>query len=425
MLKNIINTVFVRVFGAVISLVIVVINSNQTGAEGLGIISLIVLAISIFIIVNGFASGSLVYFIPRENIFKLLMISYSGVFITGLFFTAVLKLVDIAPEEYHLHIIILSVFLSISGIHEKVLIGKENIIQSNIVSLIKFLIQILSLCLFYYVFLKKTVDSYVYSLYLSYIAEWILLLIFSFKYITYSGVRGLYPLFKKVFQLSGYNTLALIIQKLNYRLSYYLIEYFFGLKTLGYFSAGIQISESTLIIGRSVSFVQYSKISNLNNRDASAKITVLFVKLMFVISGLFMVVLSLLPSTVYTFLFGDDFILTQDIIISLSIGIIALSCTTVISPFFSGTGNHKLNTWSAFAGFIMTLIAGILFIPLYDVIGAGITATLSYLVTLFFQLYLFGKLTEIKFHDFYINKKDITYAVQSLKQKFVKPKSIS
>jgi O-antigen/teichoic acid export membrane protein len=424
MLKNIINTIFVRVFGAIITLIIVVMNSNQTGAEGLGIIGLIVLAISIFIIINGFTTGSLVYFIPRENVFKLLVISYSGVFFTLLFFIVLLNLVDIAPPQYHFHIIFLSVILSVSSIHEKILIGKENIIATNIISLVKILIHIISLSVLYYIFKQNNVLSYVRSLYFSYVTELILLLFFSFKYIKYSGLSHLFSLFKEVFKLSGYNTVATIIQKLNYRLSYYLIEYYFGLKTLGYFSAGIQVSESTLIIGRSISFVQYARISNLKNHEKSSEITVLFVKMMFLISSIVMLILTLLPSSFYILIFGEEFIFTRSVIFSLSIGIIALSCTTVISPFFSGTGNQKLNAQSAFAGFIVTITAGLILIPSFNIIGAGIATSLSYLTSMLYQIYVFKKTANVKTSDFFIKKHDIQSVLLNLRLMLSKNKQL-
>jgi O-antigen/teichoic acid export membrane protein len=409
MIKNIINTVFVRVFGALITLIIVIINSNQTGAEGLGVISLIILAISIFVIVNGFASGSLVYFIPRENIFKLLMISYFGVIITLMFFAGLMKIIEIAPNEFYLDILILSVIVSLSSIHEKILIGKERISWSNIVTFIKFTVQLTVLLLSYYVFHIKSVQSYIISLYFSYSLEFVLLFLGSLKHIEYAGFGGILIILKSVFRLSAFNTLSLIIQKFNYRLSYWLIEYYFGLKILGYFSAGIQISESTLIIARSVSFVQYSKISNQTNLEQSAFITILFVKLMFLVSAFVMLILSFIPNTIYSSLFGEDFIFTQNVIISLSLGIIALSCTTVISPFFSGTGNQKRNAQSALFGFLFTILGGVILIPFFGLPGAGVTTTLSYIASFFYQIVLFKNLTSYTFKDFFIKNQDIRY----------------
>jgi len=417
-LKNIINTVFVRVFGAVITLIIVIINSNQIGAEGLGVISLIILAVSIFLLLNGITSGALVYFIPRENILKLLIISYLWTIITIFIFIVLINIVEIAPKEYYKHILFLSIILSVSNIHERVLLGKEKIIRVNLIALLKIISLIISLLIFYYLLKRNEVLSYVISLYISYSIGFIFTGLFTIKYVKYTDLNNLFPLFKRVFKLSGYNAVAAIIQKLNYRLSYYLIEYFLGLKALGIFSVGVQISESTLIIGRSISFVQYSRISNLKSSKKAIDLTVLFVKLIVIISSTIMLILSVIPSSIYSSVFSNEFTDINLIIMSMSIGIIALSCTMIISPYFSGTGNQKLNAHSAFAGFIVTVIAGLILIPKYNILGAGYTATLSYLVSMIYQFYLFKKQSKVNLSVFLIKKQDIELGLNTLKDLF-------
>ncbi len=418
MIKNILNTVFVRAFGAITTLLIVVINSNQLGAGGIGEISLVVLAISIFILMNGIASGAMVYFIPRENIFKLLSISYIWTFITVFLFILLLVFVKIAPREYYFDIIALSVILSISNTHEKILLGKERIININIIEAVKIISLLFSLLILYYYFNKSTVFSYIISLYISYSIGLFFAFIFSLKYINITNTRGLFPLFKKVFKLSGYNAFAAITQKLNYRLSYYFIEYFLGINALGIFAVGVQITESTLIIGRSISFVQYSKISNLRNSEKAIKLTVLLVKLILIISSVSMIILSFIPSSVYSLIFSNEFTDLNLIITSLSLGIIALSCTMIISPYFSGTGNQKLNARSAFAGLIVTIIAGIILIPKYNILGAGYTTSLSYLISMIYQFYLFKKQSNTKISAFIIKKQDLKFGFETLRTLF-------
>jgi len=420
MLKNIINTVFVRVFGAIITLTIVIINANTIGAEGMGEISLIILAVSIFLLLNGVVSGALVYFVPRENIFKLLLISYLWTIITILVFISINYLYEIAPGEYFIHIVFLAIILSLSNINEKVLIGKEKIITVNYIAVVKIISLILSLITFYYILGQKVVFSYIFSLYISYGLGFVFTFLYSAKFVSITKVDNLLPLFRKVFKLSGYNAVAAIVQKLNYRLSYYLIEYFLGMKALGIFSVGVQISESTLIIGRSISFVQYSKIANLKDSKKAIEITVLLVKLILILSSVTMLILSVFPSSVYSMVFGKEFTNINFIIMSLALGIIALSVTMIISPYFSGTGNQRLNAQSAFAGFIVTLAAGLILIPKYNILGAGYTATLSYLVSMIYQVYLFKNQTKITLSVFKIKKQDIDYGLKTLKTLFKK-----
>ena len=108
---------------------------------------------------------------------------------------------------------------------------------------------------------------------------------------------------------------------------------------------------------------------------------------------------------------------------SLGPGIIALSCTTVISPFFAGTGNHLLNAKSAFVGFVVTVAGGLILIPELKIIGAGITATLSYITSLIYQIYLFKKLNDFKLKGFLLKKEDFRMGFELLKDFFEKGNS--
>lgn len=420
MIKNILNTVFVRVFNAVITLIIVIINSNTVGSEGMGVISLIILSVSIFVLLSGFISGALIYFVPRENAFHLFLISYGWTILAAIFFYVFMLLVPIVPEKYIIHAFLLSLIFAFSSIHEKILIGKEKIITVNYISFIKIVLLIITLLVLYYTFSLKNVNSYVGALFVSYSAGYTLTLSAVFKFLKPEKLHNIKALFIKVFRLSGYNAAANIIQKLNYRLSYYLIEYFLGIKALGVFSVGVQVSESVLIIGRSISVVQYSKISNINDNKKSVFITVSLVKVIFIISSVLIIFFSLLPDPFYKFIFSKDFENLNYIIMSLGLGIIALSCTTVISPFFAGTGNHLLNAKSAFVGFVVTIAGGLILIPELKIIGAGITATLSYITSLIYQIYLFKKLNHFKLTGFLFKKEDFRMGFDLLKSLFRK-----
>ncbi len=394
---------------------IVILNSNVIGAEGLGNISLIILAVSIFILLTGFVSGALVYFVPRENVFQLFIISYAWTFIMFFVFFIFITLVPVVDKNFIYHVSALSLILSGANINEKILAGKEKIITVNYISLLKTISMIVSLPVLYFILKEKTVMSYVFSLYISYSVGFFLTLFGIMKFLKDKKINGFRLLLIKVFKLSGYNTVAAIVQKLNYRLGYYFIEYFLGIKALGIFSAGVQISESTLIISRSISFVQYSKISNTNNFRQSVSLTVTLAKIVLLISSGIMLVFSMLPSSFYSFVFGHDFTEINTVIKSLSFGIAALSLNLIIMHFFSGTGNQKFNMMSASAGFAITVFCGLLLIPEFGIFGAGISASFSYLTSALLQIYFFTKLTGIGWSAFIIRKKDFINGISALK----------
>jgi len=421
LIKNILNTISIRVFNAFITLIIVIINSNAIGAEGMGTISLIILAISIFVLLTGFISGALIYFVPRENIFQLFVISYTWTFIMFILFFVLMCFVPIVPEKYILHVSILSFVFAGSNIHEKILTGKEKISTVNMIALIRLFFLLIPLLILYFFYSEKSASSYVYALFFSYLSGFIFSFFFVLKYLKEKNKSALFPVFKRVFKLGAYTALGNMVQKLNYRLSYYFIEYFLGINVLGQFSVAIQVSESTLIIGRSVAFVHYSKISNLKDRLTGIKITQSLIKMIIVIAGIIITVLSFIPSDIYTAVFSKDFSGSNLIILSLSVGIIFLSATMIISSYFAGTGKHYYNMKSSFAGFLVTLVLGLILIPKFTLIGAGITASLSYLCSFLYQFILFKKESETSLNDLFIKKEDVRLFKSVLFSIFSKP----
>jgi len=74
MFEKIIGTFGTRVICTLLTLGIVVINTNSFGSEGLGIIAIFVLNITILQILTSFiGGGSLIYMLPRYNNFQLVL----------------------------------------------------------------------------------------------------------------------------------------------------------------------------------------------------------------------------------------------------------------------------------------------------------------------------------------------------------------
>ncbi len=109
MLRKILGTAGSRMIIAIIGLMIALCNAKYLGPEGLGTIGLIILGITIILLINNFIGGpTLVYLIPRENNFKLLIISYCwSALVIGLF-ALILQFIHIVPKEYTRDVLLLS-----------------------------------------------------------------------------------------------------------------------------------------------------------------------------------------------------------------------------------------------------------------------------------------------------------------------------
>lgn len=116
------------------------------------------------------------------------------------------------------------------------------------------------------------------------------------------------------------------------------------------------------------------------------RVSALFLKISVFATLLGVVVLLIMPESLYLLLFGKQFVGIKFTICILAVGILFQSAEIILSHYFSGTGQQIKNSISAFIGLIVTLIGGILLIPNFDAIGAAYTSSISYLSMLIYMI---------------------------------------
>ena len=140
-----------------------------------------------------------------------------------------------------------------------------------------------------------------------------------------------------------------------------------------------------------------------------------FCKISFLATLATLIILLIIPHSLFSFVFGKDFTDLFVVIISLAAGTLFLSISFSFSHFFSGIGKHFHNSISAFIGFLFTLSLGYFLIPKYGLIGAGITTSIAYFSIIIYQLFYFIKISISSIYDFLISKKDIELLKQEIK----------
>lgn len=407
MIAKIINTVVIKVLLALLSIILLLLNSNFLGAEGLGTIALIILEIAIYLLISNLVTGgSLVYYASRIRITELFIISYTWMITTALFLYFTLSYIPFISIEYLDHILLLGLLQSGVSTHINLLAGKQQIKPFNLTSLIQGLVQVLSLFYFYFILNEKTVISFIYSTYIAYAIAFIYSLIKLMPYLELSFSLPKKNSFATVIQYGLYIQTANISQLLNYRLSYFLLEYYSGRSAIGLFSAGVQLSEGVLLPSKSIGIVQYARLSNTKSILKSANLTLTLLKLSFIITLPFLLILIAIPKAVFIALLGEDFGLTSLVIGLMSLGIIMLASEVILSRFFSGSGHQKVNATSSTLGLIATLVFGFLLIPHYGFKGAAITYSLSFSAMFIYMLFKFRQITGVGFQRFLISKTD-------------------
>ena len=131
---------------------------------------------------------------------------------------------------------------------------------------------------------------------------------------------------------------------------------------------------------------------NHDDTDAARLLTVRLIKFTFVVTALGVLPLLLIPNEVYATIFGStEFGEIKSVFLYLAVGTVMFSASAMLSAYMSGTGQFQVNTRASLIGLIATVALGFWLIPIHEILGAGLTASASYLVTVCYQGYEFCK----------------------------------
>jgi O-antigen/teichoic acid export membrane protein len=421
MINKVLGTLGSQLLNSLLSFGIIIITAKQLGPVAVGTISLIILGIAWVQMINNFiGGGALVYLIPRFDTYKLFVPSYVWAFLTAILFTYLFKILNMFPPEYFRHVLFLSLMLSLTSINLTILLGKEKVRFYNIISSLQTVILIGVLCVMVFQFHKKEVFSYILALYFSYGFALVASSIASFPLVKITNLKDIGEVLKNILKFGFYVQLANSVQLFNYRMPFYFVKKFINMYSLGIYTVGVQLSESLWLMGKSMSIVQYSKISNTQDIEYARKITLVFGKISFLFTFVMLIVLMTIPYEIFSSIFGKDFSSLPTVIISLAAGILFLSLSFSISHYFSGIGKHYHNSISSSIGFVFTIVLGYILIPRFGLIGAGITTSIAYFFILVYQVFFFMKVSKSKVSDILVTTKDIKFFISEIKNRFRK-----
>ena len=126
----------------------------------------------------------------------------------------------------------------------------------------------------------------------------------------------------------------------------------------------------------------------------------------------------IVPSEIYSFVFGKDFSQTKQIILLLSPGILALATSDIIGYYFAGIHQLKILNIKSIIGLAFTIFASLYAIPKWGILGACLVTSVSYCLTAIILFCKFYQDTKFSIHDFILSERETRMLLQSLKNKF-------
>ncbi len=414
MIRIIMGTMGTRAIAAVLAFISWMLVANYLGAGPTGTISLIIFSVTLIQLLTNFTAGSgLVYYTPREGVSRLIVPAYVLTPILALAGVGILVVAGtvsesarIIPEGYTFEVTVLALVISFSTANNMFLLGLGRVKAYNLVTLLQASILVLSLILCFFVFRFYSLISFYLALLLSHFLSLLVSVWYLRPEIRRASLSGCRGIILQLFRFSSFVQAANVFQTLNYRLGLKFVDHFLGRAPVGILTIGLQLSEAVWILSRSISTVQYSRLSNEMKFDYSVRLTLTLVKISFVITLLPMILLAALPESFYMVFLPASFTGVRSVILSLAPGVVVLSVSIVLSSFFSAINKPYHNTVSSAAGLAITILAGLWLIPRFGLAGAGWMASASYLVITLYQFLVFCRISALRPGDFLPKKSD-------------------
>ena len=424
MFKKILGTSAARAVNVLTQLATLIMGTKFLGATEWGKAFIAQTDITFLLIGIELVAGSgLVYFTPRKKLTTLMKISYSWIAAVMLVYFLLFSVLHLFPDFYHTIVpdgygwlVLLMTF--VYSFHEFNLnhfLGKEKVSTFNWLFLIQILTQVTMMAVLIFVMDIRTAKALLYSQLCGYslatLIGWALL----FPTLRRDGKEPIRNSFRELLHYGAFMQLSTLVSTLNKRLSLYLLKSNCTEPQIGVYALGTHVTEGVNIIGTSIGLVEFSALSNTERKERASLLTMRFMKLSILLTFIALLVICLLPTAFFEWLFSGEFTEIRPLILLMAPGIVFFSAHTVLANYFSGTGRPKYNLYASLIGLCVTLIAAFTLIPALGIRGAAITTTLTYTSLFVYQWVVFHKQTDCRLRQLIPNREDWEWVKTTIK----------
>ena len=187
--------------------------------------------------------------------------------------------------------------------------------------------------------------------------------------------------------------LSTLVSTLNKRLSLYLLRTNCTESQIGVYASGTQVTEGVNIVGQSIGLVAFSALSNTENKQRASQLTLRFMKLSILLTFTALLVICLLPTAFFEWLFSGEFGDIRSVILLMAPGIVFFSAHTILANYFSGIGQPKIQPLRLPYRLHCHAYSSVSFDSPLGIRGAAITTSLTYTALFVYQWIVFHKQT--------------------------------
>jgi O-antigen/teichoic acid export membrane protein len=214
------------------------------------------------------------------------------------------------------------------------------------------------------------------------------------------------PLLRLMWHYGMMNQLSHILQLLSFRMSFYFLDAWVDTASVGLYSNAVALMESVWLISKSIAVVQYARISNSDDDTYKQQLTLSLNRAVLAITLGLVLLLSVIPSSLWVWIFGPEFDGLPSLMRLLAPGTLFYTMALLFGHYFSGNGRYHLNTLASLAGLLVALVFSLLLIPYIGAAGAALASSLSYIITAFWAFRFFRKESGSNWGDLLFKRSD-------------------
>lgn len=172
---------------------------------------------------------------------------------------------------------------------------------------------------------------------------------------------------------------ANVVQYLNYRLGFFVLNAFAGPAAVGVLSVAVVLAEALWYVTNAVATVLFPRMAALGKGARAADLTAQTARLGLALTVVLALGLGVAAPVAVPALFGRDFSGSAVALWLLLPGTVAFALTNVLASTLAGWGRPGLNAWASLLCFVMTLGLAFLVIPRWGAAGAALAMSAGYL----------------------------------------------
>ena len=204
-------------------------------------------------------------------------------------------------------------------------------------------------------------------------------------------VRPQFETFKKLAGFGVQGEAGNILQLMNYRLDQYILNAFVGLAGVGIYAVGASLTEAIFIMANAVALVLLPRLTA--DEDEAYWMAPLAARNTIMIAGIGALALAIVAPVLVPLAFGDAYDDSVQALWLLLPGTVALAGSKVLTSYIFSRGRPLLNTSITAVSLVVTIVADLILIPVFDVNGAALASSLAYLAHFLTALLVYGQLS--------------------------------